>query len=138
MAEFKVGGITFASLDSSVGDDGPESGQFWRGNPRVIEGVFDRRRISIPGINQFRVKKFGSRGRMISQDVIYIDDSPASVYDTMAGDRESLENTEFKVTPPFHGEFLSCELAAFPEGEVLQVVGAKFCMITSITLYSLD
>ena len=110
-------------------------GKFWHDNVVTHEGVFDRRRIAVPGQNGFKIKKFGSRGRAIDGGVFYIASTYAGLYTAHNADRTVLENALFSVTPPHRSAYTNCELVSFPEGEIYTLRDGSYFMKTRLAVF---
>ena len=139
MADWVVGThVTFSPLTSAVNSSGLVSGKYWTGHVAVGAGVFERRRIQLPGLDQIKIKRYGSRGRPINGEVLYINTTFSNVFSALEADRSFLENEEFPVTPPQGTVWANCELVSFEEVQTYFGADGKYLLKAALSLFCLD
>ena len=138
MANWVVGATTFSPLAAAPTGTGWAVGRYWVEDVNVDPQIYDRRRISFPGVDGMRIKKFGSRGRNINGRVCYLFSSYATVFSNQQADRAALENTLFNTTPPQGTQYTNCELVMFPQDRIMHLGDGKLMMITTLAVFSLE
>jgi len=138
MASYVAGGVTYLGLDAAPTGTGWATGRFWIDDVKVSAGLFDRRKIALPGVNGYRIKKYGSRGRMINSRVAYIGSSYATTFTSQQADRATFENQLISVTPPQGTQYDNCDLIIFPQDKVMHLGTNRFIMLCDLQFLSIE
>lgn len=134
MADWAVGGVTFADPAGMADADGLVEGRYWIGDVQAHEPRYERRLYAFPGVDGQGVKAFGFRGRTVSGEVAYVADGLAALRSAINSDRAALANSVFASTPPGGDELEACELSLFPDGKIMPAAGGMLVLRTRIVL----